>query len=191
MIGSNGRVRRRAPSQALPRRRVKATGLWPQLGKTRAMEKMVVVSSICLEMIPPAMMGVLTLPKVITVSSSRRLLPLEFVWALAAACWDSLMRRAPVSTDVPAASACGHVTDLGYVVKAVSMMVSLPRLMTARASVIWEMSPPASWMDRRWIIFARHLPVLRLPPHKLWTLPMLRTRRHRLTRAVALMQPWL
>ena len=39
-------------------------------------------------------------------------------------------------TGVPAASACSHVTDLGYIVKVVSMMVSLLRLMIARASVI-------------------------------------------------------
>jgi 20S proteasome subunit alpha 6 len=105
--------------------------------------------------------------------------------------WPSAPCRTPVSTGIPAASACSHVTDLGYVVKVVSMMVSLPRLMTARASVIWQMSPPASWMDRRWVVFARHLLLLRLTPHKLWTFPRLRTRGRRSTRAVALMWPWL
>jgi hypothetical protein len=37
------------------------------------------------------------------------------------------------------------LTDFSYVVKAVSRIVSLPRLMTARVSVMWRMRP--SLMD--------------------------------------------
>jgi len=48
----------------------------------------------------------------------------------------ALLRRAPASTGVPAASVCGRFADFGYVVKVVSRMVSPPRLMTAMASVI-------------------------------------------------------
>jgi hypothetical protein len=101
-------------------------------------------------MIPTAEMGAPMLPKVNTVSSNFRFLPLEFVWALAAARWESPTCRTPVSTGIPVASPCSHFTELGYVVKAVLMMVSLPRLMTARACMFWHMSPPASWMDGRW-----------------------------------------
>jgi hypothetical protein len=62
---------------------------------------------------------------------------------LAAAHWDSPNAPSPVSTGISAASVCRHITrhitDFGYIVKAVSKMVSLPRLMTARVSVMWWM----------------------------------------------------
>lgn len=41
----------------------------------------------------------------------------------------------------PGVSAFSHFTSLGYVVKAVSMTVSLPRLRTAKVSLIWQMTP--------------------------------------------------
>src|SRR5258708_3588442 len=79
LIGSNGRVLRRVLRQVLLRLRVKATGLWPLLGRTRGMGKTAGVNPSCLEMILMAKMEVPMLRKVNTVSAVVSPISLEFV----------------------------------------------------------------------------------------------------------------
>ena len=77
---------------------------------------------------------------------------------------EAIGERAFLCLSLPLPVLCGCFTDFGYIVKVVSRMVSPPRLMTVMASMIWQRVCQASWMGRRWIMFAHARgPFLRRP----------------------------